>query len=303
MRPAISAWQARVYILLAIFALSFVHGEGSQPGDLWDAAGVQLVKSSRVAIVNPYSYCYEVIFSLAYTLGQLSDNVDLFMQSVSKKAGVDDLLLDFFKGNILEYGIEYPKVVENGAQGYDAIFYADWYPQFEESYLKDLLDSAYDRPIVVLTHEPEFTIPKSLRDGWAPEFMQYWAMPNLQLFAISPHVAEHVNQKLKMFSSVKLKCQWFAPVFPFESGQAPNRTGIVVQGKLDSKRRDYEGVFKSVLARPDVLKDHRFSLKLVGSMDKENPLAIPDEIKNYVHIYEGLKYKVISHSLICQDIT
>ena len=80
-------------------------------------------KRQRIAIVNSFHFCYEVIFGLVFSLGLLKHALEVFINPLHSQFGVEDLLRRFYSGPIRSY-----EDLPVAAEGFDTVVYADWYP-------------------------------------------------------------------------------------------------------------------------------------------------------------------------------
>ena len=80
-------------------------------------------KPQRIAIVNSFHFCYEVIFGLVFSLGLLKHDLEVFINPLHTQFGVEELLRRFYQGPINSY-----EDLPAAAQGFDTVVYADWYP-------------------------------------------------------------------------------------------------------------------------------------------------------------------------------
>ena len=121
------ALSGEAVILLTILALSAaVSGSTGhdQQAEHWIGSQEHGTdKPQRIAVVNSFNFCYEVVFGLVFTLGLLKHDVELFLNPLHAQFGVEALLRRFYAGPINSYE-DLPKA----AEGFDTVIYADWYP-------------------------------------------------------------------------------------------------------------------------------------------------------------------------------
>ena len=86
-------------------------------------------KLQRVAVVNPYSFCWEIVFGLTYALGAIAHTVEVYadtehpgMQGSLQGTSADAVLHTFHNRPVID--IEQLKLA---GQTFDLIVYADWY--------------------------------------------------------------------------------------------------------------------------------------------------------------------------------
>lgn len=269
----------------------------------------------RVAVVDPFPWCYEIVFAVTYTFSRLGWSTSVFLDQ--NKYGGQIVMKPWYNGPIQKYS-------EFEAEGFDVIVFVDWYPvgtmpgdgfSYFDGKLRTILEGGFQGSAIVLLHEPARIFGnlgfEEMNATFRSELTGVLNHKQVQIATIAPHVAHYTQQKLQTFKVLDKTVEWFVPVFPFESSRCgrseqacaeshprlADRTGFVLQGKLEGFRRDYSSLFEALQDDHELLDDPDFALKLVGREAAHangtlSPLDVPDVLEGKVRKLMNLNFQV-----------
>ncbi|KAK9818072.1 hypothetical protein WJX72_006666 [[Myrmecia] bisecta] len=117
------------------------------------------------------------------------------------------------------------------------------------------------------------------------------AAPSSHALGIAPHVVAAIKEQLTQHD-IHIPVSLFNPVYDINIGEVPQqRSGFIIQGSIDNKRRNYSGVWDAVVAKQELLNDPAFLLRLVGAFYPNKTFDVPPEIAPKLELGKNLEFK------------
>lgn len=239
-------------------------------------------RQSSFAVVNRFPWCYEIIPAVGHVLFELKLSYDVFVvqtsaTEIAEAKSLQAVLSSLGAPEVFDYDLFISRHVE-----YGSVFLMDWYSgSWLPEPLRDNLDllARRDTNIYIFVHEPDRVldhcdmdssgnwIQTSSCQGLAAQVLGHERVHVLVTAPFVKPVVEDMLDKQQILKQVHV----FIPVFfweaAFNSAQLEHKRGFVVQGSLDSSRRNYSSVFSTLQQQPDILDHPRFSLMFVGKAE------------------------------------
>ena len=203
--------------------------------------------------------------------------VNTTSQESAEAAALDDILTVWGSPKVFAYDTFFSRQDQ-----YSSIFIMDWYSgSWVTEPLKDNLDLLQYRRlnIYIFVHEPDRVLSQCDMDAsgrWIESAecqslaTQVLGHDDVRLLVTAPFVKSRVEELL-LARNVTKNAEVFIPVFSLKTGQESpskqSKRGFVVQGSLDSSRRNYSAVFNTLQQHPRLLEHPRFSMMFVGKAD------------------------------------
>lgn len=234
----------------------------------------------RIAIVNHVNFHLEVLGGVLHLLKDFP-NVHVYLHSKVLKEN----MFGFWDWNGRNPGMDFRDFADYKGDGYDFIWLIS--PEWRVGEIKKMVAAARPQLVVAYVHNGN---SQQLEDVAGIH-------PSTELLALSAHVADYINQRAP---KKQRRADWLLPIKPFAPpkpctpAQPDCLRGFVVQGRVESTRRNYTHMLEQIVTKsrrvddPNILR--KFQLDIIGQKVPGERWKLPAHLQRYVQLHHNTPY-------------